>query len=392
VIKASSFCRHADRCGGCGLLHLTYAEQVSAKTAALRARLSAAIGVNHVPPVQFAPVFAFNQPPRGFRQKVAFVFGTAPDGRGLVMGHYARGSQTIVPVTECPVHSDRGNRVAFTLRDFLAEAGLTAAGSSRAGVLRHLLVRTSRDDAQAVAMLVVTRNDKALRKPVRALLDSADRPDGFFLNINDRPGPLMVGPDTIRIGGERHVRETLNGTSYLVSPAAFFQTNSAAAEALQRLVVDGLSGASRVLDLYCGSGLFALALAQASTSTHVVGVEENPQAIRDAEANMRLNRIGRGRARLICARAEQALSRLARERWDAVVLDPPRQGCPPAVIQAVFARIRPLRAVYVSCNSDALADELPAIARAGYQVDEVRAVDMFPHTDHIEAVVRLSRA
>jgi 23S rRNA (uracil1939-C5)-methyltransferase len=161
---------------------------------------------------------------------------------------------------------------------------------------------------------------------------------------------------------------------------------------LQRLVVDGLSGASRVLDLYCGSGLFALALAQASTSTHVVGVEENPQAIRDAEANMRLNRIGRGRARLICARAEQALSRLARERWDAVVLDPPRQGCPPAVIQAVFARIRPLRAVYVSCNSDALADELPAIARAGYQVDEVRAIDMFPHTDHIEAVVRLSRA
>lgn len=336
-------------------------------------------------------MFALDQPPHGFRQKVAFVFGAAPDGRGLVMGHYARGSQTIVPVAECPVHSDRGNRVAFTLRDLLAEAGLTAAESSRSGVLRHVLVRTSCDAAQAVAMLVVTRNDKALRKPVRALLESVNRPDGFFLNINERPGPLMVGPETIRIAGDRHVRETLNGTSYLVSPAAFFQTNTAAAGALQRLVVDGLSGAPRVLDLYCGSGLFALALAHASPSTYVVGVEENPQAIRDADANMRVNRLGSGRARFVCARAEQALNRLARDRWDAVVVDPPRQGCPPAVIDAVFARIRPARAIYVSCNPDALAGELPAIISLGYRVDEVRAVDMFPHTDHIEAVVRLSR-
>ena len=202
----------------------------------------------------------------------------------------------------------------------------------------------------------------------------------------------MVGAETIRIAGSRHVRETLNGTSYLVSPAAFFQTNTAAAEVLQRLVVESLGGVPSVLDLYCGSGLFSLALARASGSTRVVGVEENPQAIRDAEANARANGVDGGRARFVCARAELALRRLARDRWDAVVLDPPRQGCPAQVIDAVFGRIRPTRAVYVSCNPDALAVELPAILQAGYRVDEVRAVDMFPHTDHIEAIVRLSRA
>ena len=139
------------------------------------------------------------------------------------MGHYEVGSHRIVPVEECPVHSERGNRIAFALRDRLARAGISAAGPSLAGVLRHLIVRTTKDDREAVALLVVTRNDKSLRRPVRALLDSGDRPDGFFININDIPGPFMLGPRTLRIAGRSHVRETVGGLAYLISPPAFFQ-------------------------------------------------------------------------------------------------------------------------------------------------------------------------
>jgi 23S rRNA (uracil1939-C5)-methyltransferase len=239
-------------------------------------------------------------------------------------------------------------------------------------------------------MLVVTRNDKTLRRPVRALLESSERPDGFFINIHDGAGPFMIGPDTIRIAGNRHVRETINGLSYLVSPTAFFQTNALAAATLQRLVVAGVGESERVLDLYCGSGLFSLALGGAST--RVTAVEENRQAIKDAEANARLNRVESGHVRFVCARVEDALARLPRGTWDAVVLDPPRQGCPPRVIEEIFRRIQPARAIYVSCNLDALAAELPVILQAGYELDGVRAVDMFPHTDHIELVVRLSRS
>src|SRR5262249_31645715 len=161
-------------------------------------------------------------------------------GRGLVMGHYERGSKRVVPVEECPVHSPRGNRIAFALRDRLARAGISAAGPSLSGILRHLIIRTTLDEREAVAMLVVTRNDKSLRKPVRSLLDSEDRPDGFFINIHDRPGPFMVGPETIRIDGRNHVRETVGALSYLVSPDAFFQTNVQAAAVLQRCVIDGV--------------------------------------------------------------------------------------------------------------------------------------------------------
>src|SRR5262249_15631706 len=160
--------------------------------------------------------------------------------------------------------------------------------------------RTTQDDREAVAMLVVTRNDKSLRKPVRALLESEDRPEGFFINIHEGPGPFMIGSETIRIEGRSHVRETVGGLSYLISPDAFFQTNVRAAAVLQRCVTEAVRDAKRVLDLYCGSGLFSLPLA--TTGARVIGIDENRQAIKDAETNLRLNRIPNGRARFIAAR------------------------------------------------------------------------------------------
>ena len=385
-------CKHFGTCGGCSLPGVPYAEQLAQK----RTRLSALLGMP-VPPLVPSPQVA------GFRQKVAFVFGQA--GPRLVMGHYARGTQRVVPVDECPVHGDRGNRIAFALRDRLARARVPAAGASRGGILRHIIIRTTQDQSQAVAMLVVTRNDKSLRTPVRGLLDSPDRPDGFFINIHDRPGPFMVGPETIKIDGHGHVKEYLRRrsghtrigdrgsgigpTAFLVSPTAFFQTNVGAAEVLQELVLDSLQDAARVLDLYSGSGLFALALAQAGAT--VTAVEENRQAIKDLEANLRLNHIADGRVRAVCARVEEVLPRVAREPWDAVILDPPRDGCSPEVLSGIFERMAPRRVVYVSCQPEALARELPFILKAGYRVVQAKAVDMFPHTDHIETVLTLSR-
>jgi 23S rRNA (uracil1939-C5)-methyltransferase len=372
-------CRHFGICGGCSIQDLSYNEQLAAKEAVLRSKLSVPIAS----PL-FVPIDWDMDTPWAFRQKVAFVFGPGPGGRGLVMGHFERGSHRIVPVEECPVHSARGNRIAFALRDHLVRAGINP------NLLRHLLIRTTQDDREAVAMLVVRRNDKSLRRPVRALLDSDQRPDGFFININHRPGPFMIGSETIRIHGRSQVRETVGDCSYLISPEAFFQTNVRAAAALQRCVIEGVTGAKRVLDLYCGGGLFSLPLAAAGA--RVTGIDENRQAIRDAEANVRLNRIEEVRSRFMAARVEEGLARVKREPWDAVILDPPRQGCPNPVLSAVFEGIAPPRAVYVSCNPDALSAELPVILKAGYRVERVQAVDMFPHTDHIETVLWLGRS
>lgn len=361
-------CQHFGACGGCSLPAVPYATQLAMK----RARLETLLGVD-VPPLVPSP-----REDR-FRHKVAFVFGSDASGRHIAMGHYAPGGRTMVPVEECPVHSDRGNQLAFALRDQLIHARVPP------GVLRHVLIRTTESGRQAVMMLIVTRNDRTLRKPIRAFLELAGAPDGFFVNVNDRPGPFLIGRETIRIAGRPHAREDALGPAYLISPAAFFQTNIGSTRSLVDLVRAGAGGARRVLDLYSGSGLFTIPLALGGAS--VTAVEESAQANDDAVLNLRLNRVPDAGVRLVRARVEDALARLAREPFDAVVIDPPRQGCADPVLPAILQDLAPPRFVYVSCNPEVLAVDLASIRRAGYRIVDLQPVDMFPHTDHVETVV-----
>jgi 23S rRNA (uracil1939-C5)-methyltransferase len=384
-------CRHASACGGCGWQHIAYPEQLRLKTQVLATLFERAPGFGGRPPqvrpMIGSPVGADGMP-WGFRQKSAFTFAQGADG-GLVMGHFARGSHEVVPVEECPVHPERANRIAFALRDELRRSRITAAGPELRGLARHVIVRTSRDEREAVVSLVVTRDDPALERPLRALLGRPPRPEGLSLNVHDRPGPFLVGRATRRIDGPGHVREESLGVTFLVSPTAFFQTNVAGAEILLRLVGEACQDMPAVLDLYSGSGLFALPLAM--RGHRVTAVEESRKGVRDAELSRKANGVGDERLRLISASVERALPRLAASAFDAVILDPPREGCPPEVLRSVFGRLRPRRAVLVSCDPAALARELPAAVRAGYRVLSVQPVDMFPHTPHIEAVAVLER-
>ena len=408
-------CRHFGVCGGCDWQDVPYARQLDRKRREVEARLGAALG-SRVPRVEptLGTRAGADGMPWGFRQKAAFVLAAHPHHpRTLIVGHYARGSRRVVPIEECPVHSDRANRLALALCEQLSRAGLRPAfarprrstsgvgraGRERDGVLRHVVVRTSADEQEAVVMLVVTRNDKALRTPLRAFA-AHERLTGLLVNVHARAGPLMVGPDTIRVAGREHVREARLPLAFLVSPAAFFQTNVDAAGVLLDHVLreaeasgpEGLArsrGRLRILDLYAGSGLFALPMA--ARGHDVTAVEENARAVRDGRANQRVNRIDSERVRFLCAAVEDALPRLEERALDLAVLDPPRQGCGPRVVQGVFHDLRPARAIYVSCDLDALARELPAIIDAGYRVARVQPIDMFPHTTHVETVVTLER-
>jgi hypothetical protein len=111
------------------------------------------------------------------------------------------------------VHGSRANRIAFALRDALAGAGIPAAGVGTDGLARHVVVRTSRDEKEAVAMLVATRDDPALQAPLRAVLDGEEKPEGLVLNLHDRPGPWLVGRESKRVAGTGHVREALGRPS-----------------------------------------------------------------------------------------------------------------------------------------------------------------------------------
>jgi 23S rRNA (uracil1939-C5)-methyltransferase len=298
-----------------------------------------------------------------------------------------------MPVVECPVHDERGNAVAFGL------FGAYSKISGRQGLptLKSIAIRVSGSTDETMATLVVTENsDPRLRAATRKALAAPGAPSSFHVNVHPRGDAYIFGPETRRIAGTERLRDEAGGVTFLISPTAFFQTNVRAAEILVQLVLDAVPPGVDVLDLYAGAGLFALPLAR--RGHRVTAVEANRTAVADGEASLRVSRIDPERCRFV-ARPVSAFTpgfaeRLRRGRAAAapvVILDPPREGCEPAVLDDVFERIGPETAVYVSCNPETLARDLQRIVRHGYAIDSAQPVDMFPHTPHIETVVKVTR-
>lgn len=382
-------------CGGCSWQHIAYPEQLRLK-AALVDRLLREAG-SDAPRAR--PTIAGIDPadPWGYRRKVHFVFANDAGARAraagahrrthLVMGHYARGSRDVIPVRECPVHDERGNRIAFDFYDAFHRAGVQAAGGDGNGVLRSIGIRAAAHSPELAATLVVADDgDKRLRTATRATRWTQGAPSSLHLNVHPRDDGFIFGRETRTLSGPARLREAVAGTKFLISPTAFFQTNITAAEQLVRLVLEAIPDDVPVLDLYAGAGLFSIPLARAG---HVVtAIEENRAAVADGEASLRVNRLPQGRCRFVAARVEQALGRI--DRAEAVVLDPPRDGCAPPVVDDLLGRVRPARVIYVSCNPEVLATDLVLARRHGYRVDSVQPVDMFPHTAHVETVAVLT--
>ena len=191
------------------------------------------------------------------------------------------------------------------------------------------------------------------------------------------------------VGGPAYLTEVLDGVTYRIPPLAFFQSNSPMAVAL----VDEALGAfdeaglklkgARMLDIYCGVGTFALQMARRGAT--VLGVEEYEGSVRGAEENARLNDLG-STCRFVAAKAEEYILRLEAdgERFDGALLDPPRRGCDPALLESLL-KTRPPVLVYVSCDPSTLARDLKILS-PGFELVRSRVIDMFPQTYHMESV------
>ena len=404
-------CRHFGPCGGCTWQHISYGEQLRLKESMLSSILAHALG--KAPGVRYALGIEDDSigggssgagGPWGFRNKVHFVLGREK-ARDLVMGHYQRRSRSILEIEECPVHSERGNRVAFRIRELLEKyripgteeetpGGATGRGEARHGMAahgaaRHIVIRVSEATSRARATLVVTdRRVPRLAQLAHELERGPDAPYALHLNVHDRPGPFLFGPFTTRVYGDDRLEEKVAGATFLVSPKAFFQTSVRSAAKLVEVVLGFVPQGEEgpILDLYAGAGLFSIPLAR--RGERVTAVEENPVAVRDGVASLKASGVDGDTCRFIQGRVEDVLRDLPR-RFGTVILDPPREGCPPSVLEGILRGLRPARILYVSCNPRALASELGQMVQRGYAISEVQPVDMFPHTAHIEAVALL---
>ncbi len=394
-------CPHFGPCGGCAWQHVAYDEQLRLKQRLVSDLLGGAIEVRPTLPTPAATTPAAttatatddDPTPWGFRDKVHFVLGPGLGGRGVTLGHYRRGTQELLPVAECRVHAPEGNRLAFAARDALSRRGVAGTDERQParGVVRHVLVRVGEGTGQAQLTLVSREpRFRALPQVTADLLALERPPSGLHLNVHDRPGPYLLGPETRKLHGRERLLEEVAGARFLVSPAAFFQTNVRAAGVLVELALAQVPDDGRpVLDLFSGVGLFSLPLAR--RGHEVLAVEENAAAVRDGAASLRLNEGMRGSCRFVAEKAEAAARRLRDEGrvFPSVVVDPPRDGCPPGLLEALLGGLAAERVVYVSCNPEALAADLERARRLGWAPALVQPVDMFPHTPHVETLALL---
>jgi len=359
---------------------LPYERQLSEKESQVRDALERLGGFTD-PPVR--PIQAATAQTR-YRNKLEYSFGISEQGE-LVLGFHRPGRwNEIDDVTVDVLASESVDRLREAVKSWCREEGLSAYDrADHTGLLRNLVVREGRRSGQLQARVVTSPGDFRMTE-----LAAASPADSVLWTRASTVAETTREGVTEVLKGEEQIEEELLGLRFRISPDAFFQTNTEMAEVLYRGAAElaGLTGRERVVDLYCGIGTIALALAL--DASEVVGIEIVERAVADAIDNARLN--GIDNARFFAGDVRTAMRPLLEEagKPDVLVIDPPRAGLSQKVVRRVLeAGAR--RIVYVSCNPTTLAPNARQMVDAGYRLSEVRPVDMFPQTPHIECVALL---
>jgi 23S rRNA (uracil1939-C5)-methyltransferase len=361
---------------------LSYARQLETKQALLEDALRR---IGKLDGFALDPIVEAEQQWR-YRNKLEYSFGTGADGT-LLCGFHAPGSwERIEHIEDCLLASERGNAVRREALAFCRQHGLTALDRrTRTGFLRNLVVREGRRTGEIQVRLITGPESFDVEA-----LAAAVQCDGMLWTRTDARGETTGGGQTELVSGTFALAERVGDLDLRLSPAAFFQTNTEMAERLYGLVVEaaGLAGWERVFDLYCGIGSISLTLARHAGAVH--GLEIVADAVEDAVANARRNEITN--ATFHAGDVRLAMRQLVERagRPDVIVVDPPRAGLSQKIVRRIV-EAAPRRIVYVSCNPTTLAPDAAAFVAAGFRLERVTPVDMFPQTPHIECVAVLTR-
>ena len=372
-------CEAYDRCGGCALMHLDYAEQCKVKRTVVKDALERLGGFENV---DVQPVCGMDEPWR-YRNKGSFPFGTV-DG-AVCFGFFAERSHRLIPLFDCPIEDAHITAIARTVAEWAARNGVSVYDETTGqGTLRACMVRVTQDGARMA--VVVTKGALPAKDALVRMLDV----ESLYHNRNDRDTNVILGESFTLLKGASQLVETQNGLRFFVSPQSFLQVNPTQTRVLYEQAQKLLDPKPNetIADVYCGIGTISLTIARHAEK--VIGIECVPEAIRDAKNNALQN--GVGNADFLCGLAEDVLPKLIAggQRIDAIVIDPPRKGCEPQVLDAIAASgVR--RVVYVSCNPATLARDAKRLREYGFALAHVQPVDMFPHTQHVETVALITK-
>ena len=399
-LRTAPRCAHFGVCGGCRWQHLPYDFQLKCKQQQVEDALTriAKIDLPPTSPIKGSPG------QWGYRNKMEYTFSNRRwltreqlesgqefndrDGAGF---HISGAFDKVLDITECHLASPLSNRLRDWVKDYALRNSLSFYDlRANQGLLRTLMVRTA-STGESMAVLVVGEDNP---EATNALLDAvrAEFPELTSLQyvVNLKVNDTIGDQEVILHSGREFIYEEMEGLRFRVGPKSFYQTNSAGAYELYKVVRDfaALTGDELVYDLYTGTGPIANFVSRGAR--HVIGIEYVPEAIEDAKVNSADN--GIDNTEFYAGDMKDVLTDdfiAEHGRPEVMIVDPPRAGMHADVVE-VIKRALPERIVYVSCNPATQARDL-AMLDALYSVERVQPVDMFPHTQHVENVCLLKR-
>jgi len=389
-------CVYSGHCGGCKWQFLEYDRQLEYKRRHVVESLQHIGSIENVPVHPTVPSHLIF----GYRNKMEFScsdrrwllpteMGRQDIDIGFALGLHVPGTYNKVLDTRiCLLQPELGNAILADVRQFMKSSGIPVYGlRSHTGFWRFVVLRYSAAHDQWMVNLVTSTESRQSVQPLANLLmEKYPKIVSVVNNITARKAGIAVGEYEINLVGDTVLRDKIGPFEFEISANSFFQTNTAGA----RLLYDTagkyaeLTGGEQVLDLYSGTGTIAIWLSQYAAA--VTGIEIVESAVNDALKNCIRN--GVSNCRFMHGDIIDCLPKISAAP-DVMIIDPPRAGMHKKVVRQVLD-MAPPKIVYVSCNPGTLARDL-GMMKESYRVLEVQPVDMFPHTYHIEAVVRLEK-
>ncbi len=402
--RIEAFCEHFSICGGCKWQNLDYQSQLQHKQQVVddALRRIGKIEIGEFLPILGAPETVF------YRNKLEFGFSNK---RWILEGEFSKELQAsedfkpsevyglgfhkagyfdkIIDIKKCWLQAEPSNELRNTCRQIGLDQELEFYDPRHhKGFLRNLMVRLTTTGELMLLVSFARNYPEQITQYLDAILEKFPNITTLVYCINSKLNDSMFDLEMLTYYGKGFVVEQLGDLKFKIGPKSFFQTNTLQGKQLYDITAEfaGLTGHENVYDLYTGTGSIALYLARYCKA--VVGIEEIPEAIADAEENMRLN--GIENATFYAGDVKSVLSPEFVEkhgRPDVLITDPPRAGMHPKAVEFLLDLAAP-RIVYVSCNPATQARDIQLLSEK-YKVLKVQPVDMFPHTHHIENVALL---
>lgn len=391
--RQNARCKEARRCGGCQIQEMDYRQQLDFKKDKVENNLLRLGAVpKEVLDAAMEGIIGMDEPFR-YRNKAQYPIGRDREGH-LTAGFYAGRTHQIIPLPDmdCALGTEENQPILQEILAFMEECHVQPYDEeTHAGLVRHVLIRKGFATGELMVCLVINGDTLPHSDVLAERLSPIQGMTSITCSVNKEKTNVIMGKDIQTIWGQDYITDYIGDVKFHISPLSFYQVNPVQTERLYGTALEfaGLTGGETVWDLYCGIGTISLFLAR--RAGRVYGVEIVPQAIQDAKNNADINDISN--ARFYVGKAEEVLPGMYEKEGvqaDVIVVDPPRKGCEQVVLETMV-KMQPERIVYVSCDPATLARDVKYLRENGYELDRVKAVDMFPHTVHVETVVLLSK-